>query len=218
MEYSNKKIYNEICNSDYWIEKIIVNIDIRKKFITLGIFYQNENELVDFLEYLLKNKNLDINSDIYNKSITITLIINKDESYFDYVCTKLFFPSNTNTIVFVCLEDIKNTIVKINNLPERLRMLKIQSQTTFDLTNLPNNIIMLDLSESNFNLNLDYLPSSISVLWLPYYNLPKKGHDKNSFKLNDLMNLPSSITEIHIGEFTHKSVEDVIKNYHNIKK
>lgn len=167
---------------------------------------------------------MELNSDMYNSSIIITLIIDSDESYLDFISKKLFFPLKTSAIEYkinLRKRDEKSDI-KINNLPLKVFNLKITSEITFDLSVLPNHIKILDLCESNFSPNLNYLPDSIEILYLPYpideRNLAYKIFNKKKlFELEDLMNLPISIREINIGHNKYISMEDLIKNFYNLK-
>lgn len=219
MEYTNKKIYDEILNCEYQIDKITVTIDSKKKFITLNIFFQNESELVDLIKNLSK-KNLELNSDMYNNSIIITLIIDKDESYLNFISTKLFFPPNTTSIEYIInlLRKDEKSHIKINNLPEKLFQLKITSEILFDLSVLPSHIKILNLFETNFILNLNYLPDSIETLYLPNPCMSKKLNFKKRYETTDLMNLPSSIKEIYVGYKKYNSVENLIKNFSDLEK
>lgn len=223
MDYPSKKIYDEIQNCNHQIDKIIVYVDSKKKFITLTIFFQSENELLSLLESLSKI-NLELNSDMYNSSIIITLIIDKNESYLDFISKKLFFPPNISSIEY-CINLTKRdekSHIKINNLPSKLLELKITSEIIFDLSVLPNNIKILNLSGSKFAFNLNYLPNSIEILYLPFpydsrnliFTIFNK---KKLFELEDLMNLPSSIKEIYIDNNKYNSIEYLIQNFSELK-
>jgi hypothetical protein len=220
----NLLIYKEILNSNYQIEEIIIHLSSNKKIITLEIFFENETELIGFMEYLFKKKNLNLNSDIHNKSIIISLHTNPKKTYWDFVLTELFYPSNTNSMIFKIDKEIVNPDepIKLTNIPEKISQLKIESKITVDLTNLPTGLKLLDLSRLECYSNLDYLPESLQILYLPWI-LASRSHVFNIginkykyyYSLNQLANLPIGLNQIYLNNIPFSSVENLFHNFNN---
>lgn len=69
----------------------------------------------------------------------------------------------------------------------------------FDLTNLPNQIVNLELYGK---FNLVYLPESLKRLKL-----------SNKYELEDFIELPVNLKEIYIGKYKYTSLNDLLDNY-----
>jgi hypothetical protein len=229
----SSQIYKEIINLDYQITNIIVYLFNNKKIITLEIFFEKDSELFDFTEYLFK-KNLPLNSDPHEKSITVSLhtyantltntLTNTNKTYWDYILTELFYPSNTNSMIFKIDKEISNPdeLIKLTNIPEKLSQLSIESTVPVDLTNLPGSLRLLDLSQSRCSFNLDYLPESLQILYLPrvvdyrscvYYYINKHNKYKYYYTPEQLSNLPTGLNCIYLNHIRFDSVNNLIHNF-----
>ena len=161
------------------------------------------------------------NINIVNNSFILYLDDNGYENIFT-LFENIKYPPNTDTIIIIVNVDYltkymtlslsKLKIIKLLNLPEKLSHLKITSSIPFDLSNLPTNLISLDISNSGCKFNLDYLPDSLKILYLPSFFL----HVTYVDWLKYLTNLPLSLIEIKCGYIVYNSVGELIKNYMGI--
>jgi hypothetical protein len=199
----NQQIWNELVCTDYQFDTIIIDIT-GHKFITIIIVFFNDNDLVEFIEYIGMKKNLFPNG-IHNNCMIVTLLVDLNEDYFN-VFSKIPFPPNTwNIKIMAKLDKNFNKLNKIGslNLPENLKTLKITSDYPFDLSNLPGGLVYLDLTDTTVKITLDNLPESLCGLDLPGDKI---------YIPNDLVNLPVGLKVIKIGYKTYNSIRDITKH------
>lgn len=140
------------------------------------------------------------------RSLSINFLISKD----DYIL--ITFPPNIKKFIFYH-SGLKKSI-PLNNLPNNLEILEIYSYTSYELGNLPNNLTELILI--GLKHNLDLLPPNLKFLEVSQYD---KIYGQLLYQLDSFVNLPSSLKEIIIGEYSYKSVSDLLENYEkNVEK
>lgn len=222
-------VWNELSKSVYLIDFIkaeinYIPIDRYHDAVNIDIQFKNFDDLEKFSTHIFKSYSIDINIDTYTKSFNIELkylnnqYIKTDKNIFD----KITFIPNVNQLNIININFSYAKIsqpIKLNNLPENLKELKIVStNVNFDLSNLPMSIILLDLSETNIKCNLDYLPEGLKILYLPNIPMFVKKKYKYPYELMDVMNLPSSLIAININNcgIFFKSNKELIKNFNSI--
>lgn len=216
----NKTLWNELIEFNSSFNEIELHINSRS--IIISVKFDSDKDQINFCDKIFVKYNHIINS------------VRSNELSFVFYChifyageiqdtIKIFeslnFPSNVNMMKIMCGLEIDNDAIKLNNLPENLSQLKIISASSFDLSNLPTQIFLLDISESNCKFNLDYLPSSLKVLYLPFMFLTNGNNYQNnhSFKFEDFLNLPSSLTEINIGsngKIVYNTTKEFVEKIH----
>lgn len=219
-------IWNELAKFVYPIDSIKVEInympvDIYRNCVNIDVWFKNFDDLEKFSTHVFKSYSIDINIDTHTKSFKIELknLNNHNTKTDKNIFEKITFTPNVNWLEIVDKNFIPTKIshpVKLNNLPENLRELKIGSTNiVFDLSNLPMSIMLLDISFSNIKFNLDYLPEGLKILYLPNIPISQKKY-KYLYELTDLMNLPSSLIEINIGcEIFFKSTKELMEKFNS---
>lgn len=176
MYSDNKKIYDHIIKSTY---EISMGVHIQEKFIVFDVKFKLLNEFDKFLQDI-NQMNLKIN--YYLDAIVLSIETNE----VDYI----IWPQNVlNLKIYINPENIMNTqdLIKkssFENLPEKLLQLEIISVVPINLKNLPNQLLSLNLSKSPCKFNLDYLPSSLKLLYLS---------DSVKYISEELANLPANM-------------------------
>lgn len=215
----NKIIWDELVKSDYLLE--MIEITIGTKLLEINVIFDNFDDLDKFTNYISNKYYYSMNNvEPSNNSLLINLF-HKTIDIFEM----LNYPPNVNIIKIMVENDdemtnfIKSPFyqIKLLNLPTNLIQLKIISKYSFNLSNLPTQLILLDLSESSCKFNLDYLPDSVQILYLPTLPMFKKIF-KYIYELKDLINLPSSLNKIYIGKnrnIVYNSAKELIENYNN---
>ena len=125
-----------------------------------------------------KKYNFDISNNYTNNGYFVLVLElknqkNNDNNNIDCnIFENLEFPLNVNsmTIQIACSINIQNFLLNKFNLPYNLSQLKIISPIPLDLSNLSTNLILLDISESDYTFNLDYLHDSIKILYSPNFS------------------------------------------------
>jgi len=214
-------LWNELVKSDYKIKYIEMLITIEN--INIQIIFDNNSSLEYFSIKIFKQINYILNSDVNNNLLKFDLQMISNNNIVN-LFENLNYPPNVNTIIIMidtfCSKSFLLTCnnIKLFNLPEQLVQLQIISLIPFDLSNLPTKIFLLDISKSDCNFNLNYLPDSIKVLYLPELSIIIQNNYQYQYKLSDLSNLPSSLIEINIGNnknIVYTSIENLIKNFNN---
>ena len=201
----NIKILNKLVEQDYPIEKITICSD---DFSYIEIIFKNNCDLEKFRQFIFDLMYLDIS--ISCNKTELTLFANIDLNFF----FKLTYPKFTKELhIFNTLKSEK--IIGLGILPIELKKLLIISSEPFDLTNLPNQLVTLDLSGCTGlkKFNIDYLPSSLKILKLSYVNEIDFAKT-NIYDLKDFQNLPNSLNEIYIGNMFFSSAKEVLQKYH----
>ncbi len=224
-------IWRELLKSNYDIDHVYIQpryypSNPNTIFMELEVCVENYPVFHEFSIGMFKKYYYDINYNIFSKSFKIDLELKNDNNE-NYSFEKLEFPSNTNsiTIRIEIFETLKYNLsggflpsffpTKFN-LPKKLSDLRIISSIPIDLSNLPTNLFLLDISESDCKFNLDYLPDSIKVLYLPSFTqIVDNSKYKYPYTLGDLSNLPSSLTRIKTGDLDYSSVNKLIKNFNS---
>jgi hypothetical protein len=208
---NDKIIWRELVQTKYILSNIEIQIGLQT--IAINITFNNYNDLSNFTNYIFNKYYQTLtNIDPYSKSLQLNLNIN-------YYILDLFeileYPSNINIMKIIIDSRTHNSIksykksIKLNNLPSNLSQLKIISLVPFDLCNLPTQIFLLDISECECKLNLDYLPDSINILYLPELSITT---DDYFYKLSDFENLPKSLIEINFGiNIVYKSTKELME-------
>jgi hypothetical protein len=214
-------IWNELVKTDYKINDMTVCINYnRKNFhqnsLEIKIKFDNSKELEKFSNFVFIQYGIDIRVDTFDNSFEIELKnLNSNNKINKNLLENISFPLNVDSIKiinFLINTTDQKTHNKLFNLPENLHQLKIFSlSTSFDLSNLPISLILLDVCECEPKLNLDYLPCGLKVLYLPESPVILKDNFNYSYNLSDLSNLPSSLIEINLGHIIFKSTNDLIK-------
>lgn len=217
---NNKTIWEELCKSNYQLESI--EITIETKFLELNINFANSNDLDNFTNNIFnKYYQLLNNVELSNNLLLVNLF---DTSNIVDLFETLNYPSNVKIIKIIVKNEIVNSIksqnnsIKLLNLPDNLSQLKIISIYPFDLSNLPIQIVLLDIVDSDCKFNLNYLPDSIQILYLPQINTLKLKDYNYFYKLSDLSNLPSSLVEINFGtntDIVYKSTSELMEKFNN---
>lgn len=211
-------IWNELVKFKENIKYI--TMEIFTGFLDIEIIFDNNSELFSKKIFEQINHILYINDSTFLLKLQIT-----NESHIINLFEKLYYPPNVNTMIIVINTPFSEAIscvydcIKLLNLPECLEQLKIISSIPFDLSNLPTGLFLLDISESKCKFNLDYLPNSLKVLYLPELPLIQSNKYQYIYKLTNLSNLPSSLIEINIGtnrNIVWTSIEELIKNFDKI--
>ena len=206
----NKTIWDELVKSEYQLK--LIEIIIETKLLEIHIIFDNYCDLNNFTNDIFNKYFHSMNNiEISNNSLWINLFHTTIDTF-----ETLNYPSNVNMIKIMVKNEIQNLIkspfyqTKLFNLPENLTQLKIISLYLFDLSNLPTQIILLDIEETECKFNLDYLPDSIQILYLPNIITSK------IYKLLDLSNLPSSLVEINFSNFIiYKSIDELMEKFKN---
>lgn len=198
-----KKIWYKLIEQNYQIEKITISTD---KFSSIEIIFLNVCDLEKFRQLIFDFMYWDI---FTTCNLTqLTLFVKIDLDFF----SRMDYPKFTKQLLLFNSIDSEN-VISLGLLSSVLEKIIIISKVPFDLTNLPNQLVFLDLSGCTGlrKFNFDYLPESLKILKLSYTD----GQNKNSiYDLNDLQNLPSSLNEIYIGNKFFCSTKDVLKNYY----
>lgn len=207
----NKTIWDELVKTDYQLESI--EITIGSKILEICIIFNNLNDLDNFTNYIFTKYYYSINNvNISDYSFSLNLFYTTIDTF-----EMLDYPSNVSIIKIynnVCVKTLPETqiySIKLLNLPPNLSQLKIISHNPFNLSNLPQQLILLDLAESPCKFNLDYLPNSIQILYL--HNIYEIIQMK-IYKLEDLSNLPSGLVEINFGNYKkYNSTDELMKKF-----
>jgi hypothetical protein len=212
---NDKIIWKELVQTKYILSNIEIQIEVQT--IVINICFDNYVDLKNFENYIFNKYYQTLtNIEPYSKSLQLNLNIN---NYILDFFEILEYPSNTNILNIYIDSKTSNSIkmyknlINCNNFPSNLSQLKIISLVPFNLSNLPTQIFLLDISECECKLNLDYLPDSINILYLPKLPRIQKINDKYFYKLSDLINLPKSLIEINFGINTnniYKSTKELI--------
>jgi hypothetical protein len=194
----------------------------------------NNNSSLDFVIKIENNeKFLSIVSYIKNNSyLTYDLYSNIILFGFDYTQVDNF----NFDLLLKNVEHIKIMIVKkniqnnknyenydflTNNLSENLKILTIISSLPLSLKNLPNCLEELDLSLSECEFDLSYLPESLKVLRFPNkYNSSNPNNEKK-YTLHDknlLHNLPSGLKSIYFEGIEFKQFDKLEEIFDIINK
>lgn len=213
---NNKTIWNILVKSEYQLK--CIEITIGSKLLEIHIIFDNHNDLDNFTNNIFNKYYYSMNNiEPSNNSLLLNIFHTTIDTF-----ETLNYPPNVNIIKIMIKNEIQKLIkspfyrIKLFNLPENLTQLKIVSLYPFDLSNLPTQIILLDIAESPCKFNIDYLPDSIQILYFPPI-IKTICNDFNYFyKLSDLSNLPSSLIEINFGNFiTYKSISELMENFNN---
>lgn len=210
----NKTIWNELVETNYQLETI--EITIGTKLLEINIIFNNYNDLDDFTNDIFNKYYHSMNNiNPSNNSLLLNLFHTTIDTF-----ETLNYPPNVNMIKIMVRNEIQKLIkspfyqTKLFNLPTNLAQLKIVSKFPFDLSNLPTQIILLDIAESPCKFNLDYLPDSIQILYLPPVVKTTRNDFNYFYKLLDLSNLPSSLVEINLGNFIiYKSIGELMEKF-----
>lgn len=206
----NKTIWDELVKSEYQLK--LIEIIIETKLLEIHIIFDNYCDLNNFTNDIFNKYFHSMNNiEISNNSLWIN---------FNHITIHTFetlnYPSNVNMIKILVNNETSKLIkssfykIKLFNLPTNLTQLKILSLYPFDLSNLPTTLILLDIEETECKFNLDYLPDSIQILYLPNIITSK------IYKLLDLSNLPSSLVEINFSNFIiYKSIDELMEKFKN---
>lgn len=202
----SKKVWYKLIEQNYSIEKIIISAD---NILSIDIIFLKISDLEKFRELIFDMMYFDIYKTC--DSTKFTLFVNIDLNFLE----KIVYPKSTKEINIFKVFDT-NKIINLGQLPPELKKLIIISSVPFDLTNLPNQLEILDLSGCTGwkKFNLDYLPESLKLLKLPYTD---EMGGKTIYEVKDLQNLPITLNEIYIGNMFFNSVEDVLQKY-KVKK
>lgn len=188
----------------------------------IEIKFENIDTLIKFSNLIFKQYGIDIHINTYNDTFNVELKDLKPTHSAQHtnknILDNLSFPPNVENIVIVVNLNVFNhnyiSTIELCNLPENLTQLKIYSHSIlFNLSNLPTNIFLLDISECIPKLNLDYLPGGLKILYLPVFPCMKKHNFTYSYNLTNLINLPSSLIEINFGYVVFKSLKDLINSF-----
>ena len=204
----NKTIWDELVKSEYQLK--LIEITIEAKLLEIHIIFDNYCDLNNFTNDIFNKYYHSMNNiEIPNNSLWINLFHTTI-----YTFETLNYPSNVNMIKILVNNEISKLIkslfyqIKLFNLPANLKQLKILSSYPFNLTNLPTQLILLDIQEIECKFNLDYLPDSIQILSLPNIITSK------IYKLLDLSNLPYSLVQINFGNFIiYKSIGELMEKF-----
>lgn len=210
-------IWNKLVEQYYPIEKITISAD---KFSYLEIIFEKKSDLENFRDIIFNLMYVNIMCiDVpqITSSLVLTLYINIDLKFLE----KIIYPKFTKELNIFCAFDNENIIGKkqmigLGILPSEMETLLIISSIPFDLTNLPNKLIELNLAGCTgyMKFNLDYLPTSLKILKLA--NTDDLG-GQSIYEIKDFQNLPQSLNEILIGNMFFNSGEDLLQNY-QVKK
>jgi len=215
-------IWNTLVKTDYKITYITINVNyipnvIYRNSLEIKIKFENHDMIEKFSNLVFKQYGIDIRFNIYDNSFDIELKNSNPTHMLDNknILECLLFPPDVDCIEIVVLSNQSffsdTPHIKLLNLSENLHQLKIYSQfISFDLSNLPTDIILLDVSECESKLNLDYLPWGLKILNLP--NIKQRNFN-NSYNLSDLSNLPLSLIQINVGHIVFKSIKDLIETF-----
>lgn len=206
----NKTIWDELVKSEYQLK--LIEIIIETKLLEIHIIFDNYCDLNNFTNDIFNKYFHSMNNiEISNNSLWINFNHTTIHTF-----ETLNYPSNVNMIKILVNNETSKLIkssfykIKLFNLPTNLTQLKILSLYPFDLSNLPTTLILLDIEETECKFNLDYLPDSIQILYLPNIITSK------IYKLLDLSNLPSSLVEINFSNFIiYKSIDELMEKFKN---
>lgn len=217
----HNKIWNELIQTNYSIEKINIHI-FNYTNIGIEIKFVNLKDLIKLSEHIFNLIYISLIFDYTNNTTNLYLdidLINKPYN--------LSFPSNVNELELMINDDlstnikfVQNIFNLLKNLPENLYQLKINTSIPFDISNLPTKLFLLDITNSYYKFDINYLPNSIKILYLPSINLYKikSQNSEYIYKLDDFMNLPTSINEINFGEVCIISNKKIIDKIYDLLK
>lgn len=194
----SKQIFKKLVELNlYSIERIVITFDCF--ILSFDITFLNSNDYLNFRDIIFNLIYVDISENLNNH---LNLIINFEDSsnYNDFI-KKLDFPESIEEIQILSKTNIIDENIKLN-FPSNLKKLSIISSQPIDITNLPNKLIVLDLSlcEEKKKFNLNFLPESLKILKLG---------DKLIYKRKDLENLPIGLNEIYIGNLFFNSIQKI---------
>lgn len=215
----DKIIWDELVKSDYQLETL--EITIGTKLFEINVIFNNFNDLDKFTNNIFDKYYCSMNNIVSSNNSLMVHFFHTTIDTFETIN----YPPNVNIIKIMVKNNdkITNLIkspfyqIKLFNLPTNLIQLKIISKYSFNLSNLPTQLILLDVSESPCKFNLDYLPDSVQILYLPTLPMFKKIF-KYIYELKDLINLPSSLNKIYIGKnrnIVYNSAKELIEKYNN---
>lgn len=212
----NKTIWDELVKSEYQLETI--EIIIGAKLLEINIIFNNLNDLKNFTNDIFNKYYLLINNvELSNNSLLLNFFHTTIDTF-----EKLNYPPNVNIIKIIVKKEsiILNLIkslfyqIKLLNLPENLTQLKIISVYPLDLSNLPTQILLLDIADSPCKFNLDYLPEGVKIIYLPQIVNTTQKEFYYFYKLSDLSNLPSSLIEINFSNnIVYKSTNELMEKF-----
>lgn len=218
----NIKVYNELNKRLYPIDSI--KCHYLGMFVKLIITFSTVEDLEEFKKLVYKQLNLNILTglEIYNKHDieSILLISGEYINNFNILHKKLFFkfPSDDlikfpdNTLKFILENNINCFPQFMNNLPKKIKSLRIWSIVSGDFSNLPTELIELDINQ--YKCNLDYLPEGLKILKI----YQTDGTICNSHYISDdFGNLPIGLEYICINNKIFKSTKELIEKYNSIK-
>lgn len=207
----SKKIWSKLIEYKWMVKRITITIENNS---TIDIIFDKKSDLEKFREIIFNLMNIDIGPmTITNNQIILFLDLISDLEYFE----KMKYPEFTDELQIFSLHN-STKILTLNNLPQELKKLLIITSEPFDITNLPNKLIVLDLSRCLCvkRFNLDFLPESLKILKLTYkddeHNDGCNVYDKKNFD-----NLPIGLEEIYINDMFFSSTSELIEKY-EIKK
>lgn len=194
MTYDNED-YNYFleCNCNV---KLITIYPESDNEMTLYINVNNSIDLEKFENYIFEKYNL------IHKLNVFQIII---EPY-----KFITFPEQ---ITKIHLKDYKKHQIDLDNLPKQLKHLTIQTYQPCNITNLPNQLVILHLFGTNIKFNLNYLPESLKKLKLYYIDSNVSYLPINIYTLEELHNLPTNLEEINICNNIYHSIDELIKSY-----
>lgn len=212
-------IWNELVKINCEISHLTVYVNyfpfnIYYNSLEIKIKFENYDMIEKISNQIFKQYGIDIHVDTYDNSFEIELKnSNPTHQTNKSILENLSFPQDIDNIEiknsFVVADLLYNICIPLFNLPENLSQLKIFTLAmSFDLSNLPISLFLLDVSECRPKLNLDYLSNGLKVLYLP-----EPSNSNYVYNLTNLSNLPSSLVEIYVGSVKFNSVGNLIETF-----
>lgn len=199
----SKKIWSKLTEYKWIIKRITITIENKS---TIDIIFDKKSDLEKFREIIFNLMNIDIEPiAITNNQIFLFLDLISDLEYFE----KMQYPEFIDELQIFSLHN-STKILSLINLPLELKKLLIITIEPFDITNLPNKLVILDLSrcQSTIKFNLGFLPESLKILKLAYDENNKSIYDKKDFE-----NLPIGLEEIYINNMFFSSTLELMEKY-----
>lgn len=200
----------EKSNVEFLIINNLTNVEIKKLPISLKILHFDKNYNSPTYIFPPNLLELKINADIY--VLSKKYIPNSLQKLELFGLPKMIidFPPNLEVLFFGEnksneLSDIKRLL---DNLPNKLKTLKIPQNWNYPIENLPNGLTKLIITDG-FNQKLNFLPESLKYLGFDTYNY------FDSYYSHELNNLPRGLEYLNLGfkniEFPIETIPDTIK-------
>lgn len=201
----NIEVYNLLKEQTYPNDSI--SCRYMSLYVELKVVFSTIDDLEKFKKLVFTQLNLNIKTGIdffeQVKQKNLFNINDMKKSHYEEMVKQISFYIPTNALIKFPEYTIGLSIINFGdnnlplyNLPSNLKKLRINSFAPCDLSNLPSNLIELELEYCK--CNLDNLPPSLKILKI----------DSIVYPINNFINLPPNLTHMEICDKIYNSVDD----------